>query len=208
MADLSPLDEFFSRCSKLFVVATEVGSGLQRQLSEDAHPKSRRDWKNVRHIIEPLRSNLQALNREAASLAASREIDAVCNQIIELERLVSPYLHPRPCNAAIIALPSFAAQLVTSLAHLKIVDAARAVHPVPQFHWPNRETAKSPNPKPRGRKRNREKERREAVLVVDWQRARDNGVYKADFAKQQNLTLKKFDNLLDRVAKRKVRSDK
>lgn len=48
---------------------------------------------------------------------------------------------------------------------------------------------------------------REAQLAADWERARDAGTYKADFAKDNKLTVRKLDALLDRVAKRKARSD-
>ena len=38
--------------------------------------------------------------------------------------------------------------------------------------------------------------------------ARQSGVYKTVFAKQHGMTVKTLDSLLDRVAKRKHRSDK
>jgi hypothetical protein len=43
---------------------------------------------------------------------------------------------------------------------------------------------------------------------VAWNRARQSGVYKADFAKANGMKLADFDLLLDRVGKRKKRSDK
>ena len=49
---------------------------------------------------------------------------------------------------------------------------------------------------------------REAELVAKWQQARDSSVYKADFAKDHNMSLKAFDGLLSRVKKRELRSDK
>ena len=49
---------------------------------------------------------------------------------------------------------------------------------------------------------------REARLAADWGQARESGVYKPDFAKQNKMTPKKLNALLNRVAKRKTRSDK
>ena len=48
---------------------------------------------------------------------------------------------------------------------------------------------------------------KEAQLAADWARERDNKVYKPDFAKERNMTQKDLNKLLDRVAKRKLRSD-
>lgn len=49
---------------------------------------------------------------------------------------------------------------------------------------------------------------REEQLATEWKRARDAGVYKPDFARQKGMSATEFDALLDRVAKRKARSDK
>ncbi|WP_146373779.1 hypothetical protein [Symmachiella macrocystis] len=63
-------------------------------------------------------------------------------------------------------------------------------------------------PKRRGRKKaNGETVKQEAKLAADWVSARDAGTYKSDFAKEAGMTQKSFDTLLDRVAKRKSRSD-
>jgi hypothetical protein len=48
---------------------------------------------------------------------------------------------------------------------------------------------------------------REAELAADWKRAYEAGTYKADFARDNKLTVSKLDALLDRVAKRKARSE-
>ena len=66
----------------------------------------------------------------------------------------------------------------------------------------------SSGPKRRGRKKaNGETVKQEAKLAADWVRARDAGTYKGEFAKEAGMTQKSFDTLLDRVAKRKSRSD-
>jgi hypothetical protein len=70
----------------------------------------------------------------------------------------------------------------------------------------------SPTAKPRSR-RGRKKAtyqtiQRERKMASDWARARDSRVSKADFAKDQEMELEAFDNLLDRVAKRTDRSNK
>jgi hypothetical protein len=71
------------------------------------------------------------------------------------------------------------------------------------------ERSEARRPKPRGgRRADYEAVRREAELVVAWNRARQSGVYKADFAKANGMKLADFDLLLDRVGKRKKRSDK
>ena len=63
-------------------------------------------------------------------------------------------------------------------------------------------------PKQRGRRKaDYETVQREAQISDDWQRARKTGVYKADFTKGKNLTVRALDRLLTRVAKRKTRSD-
>lgn len=65
------------------------------------------------------------------------------------------------------------------------------------------------NRKHRGRpKADYETIQRETKLVATWQRARDSGDYKADFAKDKGMNLKVFNRLLNRVARRKSRSDK
>lgn len=48
---------------------------------------------------------------------------------------------------------------------------------------------------------------REAEIYELWQRARDSGVAKVDFAKQYGMSLKLMGRLLERVAQRKRRSD-
>ena len=63
--------------------------------------------------------------------------------------------------------------------------------------------------KRRGRKRpSKETIKDQAKLAADWVRARDSGVYKADFARQKEMTQKQLQALLDRVARRKARSNK
>ena len=49
---------------------------------------------------------------------------------------------------------------------------------------------------------------KEAKVAAAWKRASETGTYKADFAKDKGMTLKALDQLLDRVRKRKSRSDK
>jgi hypothetical protein len=43
---------------------------------------------------------------------------------------------------------------------------------------------------------------KEAELAAAWKRAREAGVYKADFARDCKITVSRLDALLDRVAKR------
>jgi hypothetical protein len=57
------------------------------------------------------------------------------------------------------------------------------------------------------RKADYETAQREAQLAADWERAREAGVYKGDFAKERGTTIAKLDALLDRVAKRKRTSE-
>jgi hypothetical protein len=62
--------------------------------------------------------------------------------------------------------------------------------------------------KRRGRKKaDYETVQKEAELAADWERARDAGIYKPDFAKDKNMTVRQLDALLDRVAKRKRPSE-
>jgi len=63
---------------------------------------------------------------------------------------------------------------------------------------PTRTKAKRPGRK----KANYETVQHEAKLAAEWARALDNGVYKADFAKEQGMTQKDFARLLSRVRKR------
>jgi hypothetical protein len=57
--------------------------------------------------------------------------------------------------------------------------------------------------KRRGRKKaNLKTIQKEAEIAAAWARARDTGVYKSDFVKDNNLTIRKLKALLDRVAKR------
>jgi len=62
--------------------------------------------------------------------------------------------------------------------------------------------------KPGRKKADYETVQREAQLAADWERARDSGTYKPEFAKQNEMTPENFNALLSRVAKRKTRSDK
>jgi hypothetical protein len=55
----------------------------------------------------------------------------------------------------------------------------------------------------RGRKKaNLNTIQKEAEIAAAWARARDAGVFKSDFVKDNNLTIRKLKALLDRVAKR------
>ncbi|MCA9232823.1 MAG: hypothetical protein KDA57_19395 [Planctomycetales bacterium] len=49
---------------------------------------------------------------------------------------------------------------------------------------------------------------RESDLARKWKSAKESGTYKAEFAKENNLSVKEFDRLLGRVAKRNRRQDK
>lgn len=67
----------------------------------------------------------------------------------------------------------------------------------------------APTTKRRGRKQaDYETVQREAEIATNWEQARDCGVSKADFARENGLTVKELDKLIERVAKRKKRSGK
>lgn len=73
---------------------------------------------------------------------------------------------------------------------------------------PRPDTTSAPNPNRRGRRKaDYETIEREAQVAADWERAREAGTYKGDFAKERGTTAGKLDALLDRVAKRKSRSE-
>lgn len=70
--------------------------------------------------------------------------------------------------------------------------------------------SRGPQAKPNrhGRKKaDYETVQREAELTGEWERARESGVYKGDFAKDKGMTLKDFDRLLDRVRARERASE-
>jgi hypothetical protein len=71
------------------------------------------------------------------------------------------------------------------------------------------ESPKLARPSRRGRKKaDDETVEREAQLAAEWERARDSGVgYKPAFARDKGMALDDFEVLLNRVAKRKSRSD-
>lgn len=48
---------------------------------------------------------------------------------------------------------------------------------------------------------------REAQVAADWERAREAGTYKGDFAKQCGMKVSQLDKLLARVRKRKSRAE-
>ena len=48
----------------------------------------------------------------------------------------------------------------------------------------------------------------ESRIRREWEESRDAGIHKADFAKDQNMSVKALDRLLDRVKRREKRSDK
>jgi len=71
------------------------------------------------------------------------------------------------------------------------------------------ETTPATAKKHRGRRKaDLETIKREADVAADWERARDSDVYKPVFAKQKGMTTKSLNALLNRVHKRKIRSDK
>jgi hypothetical protein len=61
--------------------------------------------------------------------------------------------------------------------------------------------------RPGRKKADYETVQREAQLAADWKRAYEAGTYKADFAKDNGMTVKKLDALLDRVAWRQRNSE-
>lgn len=82
------------------------------------------------------------------------------------------------------------------------VSEANAKHACPS------DVQSTATPKGRGRKKaDYETVQKEAALAAEWERARDAGIYKTDFAKDKSMMVKELDNLLDRVAKRKLASE-
>ena len=74
---------------------------------------------------------------------------------------------------------------------------------------PAAEAQAESKPKRRGRKKaSYETVQKEAKIADDWRQARESGILKAEFARGSGMTLKQLDALLNRVAKRKSRSDK
>ena len=62
--------------------------------------------------------------------------------------------------------------------------------------------------KQRGRPNaNYETVQREAELAADWQLTKESKGYKSDFANDNDMTVKEFNKLLDRVSARERRSD-
>jgi len=60
---------------------------------------------------------------------------------------------------------------------------------------------------PGRRKRGYETIQKESKQVAEWVRAKEAGVYKADFAEQKGMSLKNFEQLQDRVYRDKRRAD-
>ena len=58
------------------------------------------------------------------------------------------------------------------------------------------------------RKASYEKQKEEAALAKAWERSRDDSVSKTAFARDNDYSLREFEKLLNRVAKRKARADK
>jgi hypothetical protein len=98
--------------------------------------------KLIRPIVEPMRSHLHVIDRRAANLAKSREIDAVCAVLKEIESMMTPYLGPNgPGERTIDKLDDVAAKLIKIRARgLDAVSAALRIHAEPLWPWP--ETAK------------------------------------------------------------------
>jgi hypothetical protein len=124
---------------------------------------------------------------------ACREIDEALGRA---EALVAEHMRA-------IRVRAIAAEMVHAL---KTVHAALARTSKVQSEPANAQGAATP--KRRGRKKADYKTiQKEAALAARWVRARDAGVYKPVFAKDNKLTVKELDKLLDRVAKRKRDSE-
>lgn len=85
----------------------------------------------------------------------------------------------------------------------RIANEERA-KPVP--HFAKRNDGKKQR-KQNGTKRDYDAQVRDKEIFDDWQRARESGVLKADFARDRNLSIDNLKKLINRVAKRKSRSD-
>ena len=67
---------------------------------------------------------------------------------------------------------------------------------------------KGPTKRRGRRKASYEKQQEEAALAKAWERARNDGVSKTAFARDNGYSLREYEKLLNRVAKRKARADK
>ena len=86
-------------------------------------------------------------------------------------------------------------------------------------HWPGRTVTEADNAaqgddeaktrRRRGRKKaDYATTQREAEIAANWKRAHEGGAYKPEWAKDNGMTEPELDAILDRVYKRKKRSDK
>jgi hypothetical protein len=85
------------------------------------------------------------------------------------------------------------------------VETPKQIEPAAE---PVGDTSTPTKAKRRGRKKaNYETVQKEDALAAKWKRARAAGTCKVDFAKQNKMTLKDFDRMLNRVRKRESTSE-
>lgn len=166
---------------------------------QDADPSKRRQWQEFRDAIH------RALEQDDMELSSRH---------LPLPQSIEDWEH----LARIVEIP--AAQIDEGLTAGQIFDAALAwadrqiiKHKLTQAKTPGRNGKTTATAAPKT-KRNRDRPkadydtvRREAEVASDWERARDAGVYKADFAKERKMSVNDLDSLLGRVAKRKKSSE-
>ena len=145
-----------------------------------------REWPDVQRMLRDC---------EAAGFAFDA---AGMNQWVAM---VCKFNHKLPDDVADWNLDAFCELADQSNGFGAIADAGKAAY------QPG-EVSTALKAKPRGRKKaDYATVQSEAQLAADWKQAKETGRYKADFAKDNNLTVRKLDALLDRVAKRKSASE-
>ena len=142
---------------------------------------------------QTLTDNLHRLRKNVNSLRPSLSTD----ETRELNQILSD-------AAGLVRMKSDRREMVSELS-----DRFRNLSGRIEYSTETSAAENGPNDRRRGRKKaDYETVQREARLAADWGQARESGVYKTDFAKQNKMTPKKLNALLNRVAKRKTRSDK
>ena len=141
---------------------------------------------------QTLTDNLHRLRKNVNSLRPSLSTD----ETRELNQILSD-------AAGLVRMKSDRREMVSELS-----DRFRNLSGRIEFSTETSAAENGPNDRRRGRKKaDYETVQREAQLAADWNLARENRVRKHDFAKENKMTLKNLDRLLDRVAARKRHSE-
>lgn len=155
------------------------------------HANAKRHQLKLGYVNDTIESMVRGVKWEDALARLERLPDLPDNVVAELQSVLKRVLKPGTVEAI----------------DKRLRPAVAALREA----WDNDELADPPTsakPRRRGRKKaDYHKVQREAALAAKWQKARSEGRYKADFAKDHNMTVKTLDRLLDRVAKRKRPSE-